>query len=136
MGVSLVDMKVWEWMYDNPNATPAQLKDAVISIAKETWNEFYAPVFGSNDQPILAIYSHMISYPLYLSNYPLGHVIDFQIEQYIRDKDFATEIERMFRLGSLIPQEWMRQAVGTELSIQPTLQAASEAVKVMRDLVL
>lgn len=132
MGVSLVDMKVWEWMYDNPNATPTQLKEAVISIAKEIWNEFYAPVFGSNDEPILAIYSHMISYPLYLSNYPLGHVIDFQIEQYIRDKDFATEIERMFRLGSLIPQEWMRQAVGTELSIQPTLQAASEAVKAVR----
>jgi hypothetical protein len=132
MGVSLVDMKVWEWMYDNPNATPAQLKDAVIAIAKEIWNEFYAPVFGSTDEPILAIYSHMISYPLYLSNYPLGHVIDFQIEQYIKDKHFATEIERMFRLGSLIPQEWMRQAVGTELSIQPTLEAAGKAVQAVR----
>lgn len=132
MGVSLVDMKVWEWMYDNPNATPAQLKDAVISIAKEIWNEFYAPIFGSTDEPILAIYSHMISYPLYLSNYPLGHLIEFQIEQYIRDKDFAREVERMFSLGSLIPQEWMRQAVGTGLSIQPTLVAASKAVQAVK----
>lgn len=132
MGVSLVDMKVWEWMYANPDATPAQLKNAVIAIAKEIWNEFYAPVFGSEDEPILAIYSHMISYPLYLSNYPLGHVIDFQMEQYMADKHFAKEVQRMFELGSLIPQEWMRQAVGMELSIQPTLQATSRAVKAVR----
>ncbi len=132
MGVSLVDMKVWEWMYANPDATPAQLKNAVIAIAKEIWNEFYAPVFGSTDEPILAIYSHMISYPLYLSNYPLGHVIDFQMEQYMADKHFAKEVKRMFELGSLIPQEWMRQAVGMELSIQPTLQATSQAVKAVR----
>lgn len=132
MGVSLVDMKVWEWMYDNPNATPEQLKKAAISIAKEIWNEFYAPVFGKSDEPVLAIYSHMISYPLYLSNYPLGRLIDFQIEQYIADKHFAKEVKRMFSLGSLIPQEWMRQAVGTELSIHPTLEAASKAVKAVR----
>jgi oligoendopeptidase F len=132
MGVSLVDMKVWEWMYANPDATPAQLKNAVIAIAKEIWNEFYAPVFGSKDEPILAIYSHMISYPLYLSNYPLGHVIDFQMEQYMADKHFAKEVKRMFELGSLIPQEWMRQAVGMELSIQPTLEATAKAVKAIR----
>ena len=132
MGVSLVDIKVWEWMYANPNANPAQLKNAVISIAKEIWNEYYAPVFGVNDEPILAVYSHMIASPLYLSNYPLGHLIDFQIEQYIKGKNFATEIQRIYLLGSIIPQEWMRQAVGMELSIQPTLQAAAEAVKTVR----
>jgi len=132
MGVSLVDMKVWEWMYANPQATPTQLKDAVIAIAKEIWNEYYAPVFGTKDEPILAVYSHMIGYPLYLSNYPLGHIIGFQIEQYIKGKDFAAEVQRMFRLGSLIPQEWMRQAVGTDLSIQPALAAASEAVRAIR----
>ncbi|NTW25194.1 MAG: hypothetical protein HGA37_10860, partial [Lentimicrobium sp.] len=33
MGVSLVDMKVWKWMYENPEATPAQLKEAVIAAA-------------------------------------------------------------------------------------------------------
>lgn len=132
MGVSLVDMKVWEWMYANPKATPSQLKNAVIAISKEIWNEYYAPVFGSRDEPILAVYSHMISNPLYLSNYPLGHVIDFQVEQYIKGKNFASEVQRMFRLGSIIPQEWMRQAVGTELSIQPTLAATSEAVKAVR----
>jgi hypothetical protein len=132
MGVSLVDMKVWEWMYANPEASPTQLKEAVISIAKEIWNEYYAPVFGKSDEPILAVYSHMISNPLYLSNYPLGHIIDFQIEQYIADKNFASEIQRIYQLGSIIPQEWMKQAVGMELSIQPTLIATAEAVKAIR----
>lgn len=132
MGVSLVDMKVWEWMYTNPEASPAQLKEAVILIAKEIWNEYYAPVFGKSDEPILAVYSHMISYPLYLSNYPLGHIIDFQIEQYIADKNFASEIQRIYQLGSIIPQEWMKQAVGMELSIQPTLMATTEALKAIR----
>ncbi len=132
MGVSLVDMKAWEWMYANPDATPAQLKNAVISIAREIWNEFYAPVFGTRDESILSIYSHMIASPLYLSNYPLGHLIDFQIEQYIKGRDFASEVQRMFQLGSLVPQEWMRQAVGMELSIEPTLMAASKAIKALR----
>jgi hypothetical protein len=132
MGVSLVDMNVWKWMYANPEATPAQLKEAVISIAKDVWNKYYAPVFGSQDEPILAVYSHMISNPLYLSNYPLGHVIDFQIEQYISDKDFATEITRMFQLGTLLPQQWMMEAVGMPLSIEPTLAATSKAVEVVK----
>ncbi len=132
MGVSLVDMKVWEWMYSNPEATPDQLRDAVIRIAKEIWNEFYAPVFGTRDEPILAIYSHMISTPLYLSNYPLGRLIDFQIEEFIHDRYFAEEVQRMFELGSIIPQEWMRQAVGMELSIQPSLDAAAKAVKALQ----
>jgi hypothetical protein len=132
MGVSLVDMRVWEWMYANPDATPAQLKEAVIAIAKEIWNLYYAPVFGSRDEPILAIYSHMISNPLYLSNYPLGRVIDFQIEQHIRGKDFAAEVQRMFELGRLIPREWMRQAVGSEISVQPMLEATDLALKAVR----
>lgn len=131
MGVSLVDMNVWKWMYANPDATPAQLKEAVITIAKDVWNKYYAPVFGKQDEPILAVYSHMISNPLYLSNYPLGHVIDFQIEQYIADKNFADEVIRMYQLGSIIPQQWMKQAVGQPLSIQPTLEATTKALEVV-----
>ncbi|MDP2423761.1 MAG: hypothetical protein U1C46_07475 [Bacteroidales bacterium] len=133
MGVSLVDIRVWEWMYANPDATPASLKEAVIRIAKEVWDQFYAPVFGMQDEPILAIYSHMITNPLYLSNYPLGHLIDFQIEQHIRDKDFAAETQRMFKQGSIIPQEWMKGAVGMEISILPSLEATTKAVKALRE---
>ena len=129
MGVSLVDMRTWEWMYDNPGATPAQLREAVIRIAHEVWNQYYAPVFGMEDEPVLAIYSHMISNPLYLPNYAIGSLIQFQIEQYLKEKDFAEEVQRIFSLGRLTPQEWMRQAVGTGISAEPMLAAAREAVE-------
>lgn len=132
MGVSLVDMKVWKWMYANPNATPAQLKEAVISAAKEVWNKYYAGILGGNDEPILAIYSHMIDNPLYLSNYPVGHLIDFQIEQQVKGKELAAEFQRMYTQGRLVPQVWMKGAVGSEISIQPTLNAATEALKAIK----
>jgi hypothetical protein len=128
MGVSLVDINLWRWLYENPNATPAQLKEATSTIAKDIWNKYYADVFGSTDEPILAVYSHMISNPLYLSAYPIGHLIQFQLEQHIADKHFAHEIQRIFEQGSIIPQLWMKGAVGAPLSIDPTLNAAENAV--------
>lgn len=132
MGVSLVDMAVWRWMYDNPDATPAQLREATVQIAKDVWNKYYAPVFGETDSPILAVYSHMIAYPLYLSAYPLGQLIEFQIEEYIRGDNFANQTDRMFIAGRLIPQEWMRNAVGQPISVEPMLNAAKKAVEQLR----
>jgi len=131
-GVSLVDMRTWEWMYENPDATPARLREAVTRIAHEVWNEFFAPVFGIQDEPILAIYSHMISNPLYLSNYAVGSLIQFQVEQYLEDKDFAAEVQRIFSLGRLTPQEWMKQAVGSEISAEPMLAAARKALDALQ----
>jgi hypothetical protein len=132
MGVSLVDMNVWKWLYEHPDATPAQLKETVVTISKEIWNKYYAPVFGQKDQPILAIYSHMIDAPLYLSAYPVGHLIDFQIENQIKGKNFAEEVMRMYAHGKVIPQYWMKHAVGKEISIQPMIEATTEALKVVK----
>lgn len=132
MGVSLVDQKVWKWMYANPEADAAQLKEAVISIAKEIWNKYYAPVLGSQDEPILAIYSHMIDNPLYLSAYPIGHLIDFQIEKQIEGKVFAEEVNRIYRQGKLTPQIWMERAVGDKLSVKPLLEATTKAIEVIK----
>ncbi|HAN00682.1 MAG TPA: hypothetical protein DCQ26_18970 [Marinilabiliales bacterium] len=128
MGVSMVDMQVWKWLYEHPEATAAELREAVITISKEVWNKYYAPVFGSSDETVLAIYSHMIAYPLYLSAYSFGHLIDFQIEQHLKGKNFAVEVERIYSLGRLTPQLWMQKAVGVKISNQPILLAADEAV--------
>jgi hypothetical protein len=129
MGVSMVDMNVWKWLYANPDATKAELKEAVISISKEIWNKYYADVFGSKDEPILAIYSHMISYPLYLSAYSFGHLIDFQVDQYLNGKVFADEVDKIWSQGKLIPQVWMKKAVGVKLSNKPILDATDDALK-------
>lgn len=131
MGVSLVDMRVWKWLYENPNCNEEELKNAVNNIAIEVWNAYFAPVFGVKDQPILAIYSHMIDYPLYLSAYPIGHLIEFQIEDYMKDKSFSDEMIRMCVQGRITPEAWMMGAVGQKLSIAPTVNAAKEAVKAM-----
>jgi hypothetical protein len=122
-GVSLLDIQVWKWLYANPNATQIQLKEAVISLAKEIWNDYYAPVFGVKDEPVLAVYSHMLSYPLYLSAYSFGQIIEFQLENYLNEKDFAGEVDRIFRLGRLTPNQWILQATGKPLSVEPLLEA-------------
>jgi len=132
MGVSLVDMKAWNWMYQHPDATPAQLKAAIISIAKEIWNKYYAPVFRIKDQPILAIYSHMIAYPLYLPDYAIGHIIQFQIEDWMKDKNIAQEMERLCATGNIIPQLWMKKAVGSKISVKPLLKAVNQALKYIK----
>ena len=131
MGVSLVDIQVWEWLYAHPDATPAQLKEAVIRIAKEVWNSYYADILGGKDEMLLGIYSHMIDYPLYLPNYPMGHLIAFQIEQQVRGKNMAMEIDRMFTQGRIIPQRWMKKGVGSPISIDPLLNATREALQAL-----
>lgn len=131
MGVSLVDIQVWEWLYAHPEATPAQLKEAVIRIAKEVWNSYYAGVLGGKDETLLGVYSHMIDYPLYLPNYPMGHLISFQIEQQVQRKNLAEEMDRMYTRGSIIPQAWMKHAVGSPISIEPLLDATKEALQVL-----
>lgn len=128
MGVSLVDIQVWEWLYANPDATASQLRDAVINIAQNVWNKYYAGVLGDKDQTLLGIYSHMIDYPLYLPNYPMGHLINFQIEQQMEGKNIAAEIERMYRHGRLTPQAWMKEAVGGQIDIAPLLNAVDTAL--------
>lgn len=132
MGVALVDMKVWRWMYEHPDTDAAQLKDNVIRIAREVWNEYYAPVFGIEDQNILAVYSHMIEIPLYLPAYPLGHLIHYQLNEHFEGKDRGAEIQRIFAQGRLIPQYWMQKAVGHKLSAEPLLRATSSALEDLR----
>jgi len=128
MGVSLVDIAVWKWMYAHPRATAADLKNAVVQISKDIWNQYYEPVFKIKDQHILGIYSHSIDAPLYLSAYPIGHLIEFQISNYLKGKNIGEEVERMFKIGRRTPAYWMKEAVGAELSVDPLINAVTEAV--------
>jgi len=128
MGVGLVDMRTWKWMYSNPKATPEELKKAVIQISTEVWNSYFAPVIGVRDQPILAIYSHMISNPLYLAAYSYGQIIEFQLEDFLKGKKFSDEIDRIFKQGKLIPQLWMEGAVGNKISVDPILKQLDEVL--------
>jgi hypothetical protein len=127
-GVSLVDMGVWNWMYAHPDATPAELREAALGIARDVWNRYFAPVFGVRDSEILAIYSHMIVYGLYLPDYAIGHVIAFQVAEKLREGSFGAHIERIGRQGRITPDAWMRGAVGAPVSAEALLAAAREAL--------
>lgn len=122
-GVSMLDISVWKWMYAHPTCTAEELRDAVVSLSKEIWNRYYAPVYGVKDATLLAIYSHMISYPLYLSAYAFGHIIQFQIEDYLKGRSFADEVSRIYSQGRLTPNVWIRQATGSDLTADALLAA-------------
>ena len=127
MGVSLVDMAMWEWLYANPKATAAQLREAVIAIAGDIWNKYYAPLLGEQDCPLLGIYSHMVGYALYLPGYPIGQLVQFQLEEHLAKcqtpAEFAQEYSRIYQQGKLTPDAWMRGAVGESMSVEPILKA-------------
>lgn len=127
MGVSLVDMRMWQWIYAHPKATPEELCNATQQIAKEVWNKYYEPVLGEHDCILLAVYSHMVNAPMYLPNYPLGHIVQFQLEEHLAkcktQTEFAQEYARIYRLGRLTPKEWMIEAVDEAPSIEPILRA-------------
>jgi hypothetical protein len=130
-GVGLVDVAVWHWMYEHKKATPEQLRDATVKIAREIWDKYYAPVLGGKGETaLLGIYSHMIAYPLYVIDYPIGHMIEAQLEEHL-DKQAAlgVEFDRMARTGSVSPDLWMKTATGAPVSAGPLLRAAERAIK-------
>lgn len=133
MGVSLVDIAMWEWLYANPTATASELREAVVRIAGDIWNQYYAPILGEQDCPLLGIYSHMVGYALYLPAYPIGNIVQYQISEHLAqctDKaEWAKEYTRIYQQGRLTPDAWMRGAVGAPMSVEPILKAVRESLK-------
>ena len=128
-GVALVDMGVWHWMYEHPDASSAQLKEATLAIARDAWNRYYAKVFGLRDVVLLAIYSHMIDSFLYLPDYPLGHMIAFQIERQMEKAGaIGPEFERMATIGNVAPDLWMKKATGAPVGPSALLAATESAL--------
>ncbi|HEU5163516.1 MAG TPA: hypothetical protein VFV54_10250 [Thermoanaerobaculia bacterium] len=132
-GVALVDMGVWHWMYEHPEATPEQLRDATLAISRDVWNRYYAPVFGKKDVVLLGVYSHMIASTLYLPDYPLGHMIAFQIKEQIeKTGKVGPEFARMAVIGDVLPDLWMQKATGAPVGPEALLAAAEKALAVIR----
>ncbi len=132
-GAALVDMGVWHWMYDHPDATPARLKEATLQIARDVWNRYYAPIFKTKDVTLLAIYSHMISSFLYLPDYPVGHMIAFQIKRQMEKAGaVGPEFERMTKVGNIAPDIWMKNACGSPVGPDALLAETEKALAAIR----
>ncbi len=133
-GVSMVDMRVWHWMYEHPDATPEQLRDAVLEISRDIWNRYYAPVLNIENVTLLGIYSHMINNFLYLPDYPLGHMIAFQLEDHMKKTGrIGPEFERVARLGRIAPDLWMKEATGSPVGPEALIAAAEQALNAVID---
>src|SRR4029079_11280500 len=110
-------------------------REATVNTARDVWKKYYAPTLGGTDIALLGIYSHTIASPMYLFNYVLGHLIAFQVEQLVAGKDkatFAKEFERVARIGSILPDLWMKQATGKPVTAQPLFDATKRALESSR----
>jgi len=128
-GVALLDIAVWHWMYEHPEATAAQLREATVGLARDLWNRHYAPVLGGKDSTLLGIYSHFIAPSfLYLPAYPLGRVIAFQLGEKLAGPRLGAEFERVASFGRVTPDVWMVHATGSPVSAEPLLRATEAAL--------
>lgn len=132
-GVSLVDMRIWHWMYDHPEASAAELREAVMEISRDVWNQYFAPVMGMKDQYILAIYSHIIHSALYTPDYPIGEMIAVQVRDQMEEAgSIGPEFERMAVIGRVTPDMWMKNATGRSVGAEALLEKTGEALEVLR----
>ena len=129
--MALVDMHAWRYLYKRPEAKPADLKRHVLDAANELWAKYWEPHFGKSDDSILAIYSHMVANCLYLPDYPIGHIINHQLEKHFKNHDLASELERICALGNIYPDLWMEKAVGKPISPDELLSDAEAAIKTL-----
>ncbi|MFK7959542.1 MAG: hypothetical protein AB8G96_03380 [Phycisphaerales bacterium] len=127
-GPALLEISIWRWLYENPDATPEALRDRMLEVAAELWDRHYAEHFGPDPYAILAAYQHMIAHPLYLADYAMGHVIGHQVRSHVRGRDLATETRRICSIGSLTPDAWMRRAVGGPISVAALAGDAAAAL--------
>jgi hypothetical protein len=72
----------------------------------------------------------MIDSFLYLPDYPIGHLIAFQIEEQIKKSgSIGPEFERMAKTGRVTPDLWMEKATGKPVSPDALLSATADALK-------
>ncbi|MBL9148000.1 MAG: hypothetical protein JNM94_04835 [Phycisphaerae bacterium] len=115
-GPSLLELRVWNWIYANPTADAAALRNEVLRVADDIWRTYYEQDFGPDPYRLLAAYQHMLSHPLYLPDYALGHIMSHQIRSFVRSRDLAAETKRICSIGRVTPDLWMRRAVGRGIS--------------------
>ncbi len=71
----------------------------------------------------------MIHSFLYLPDYPIGHLIAFQIEQQMEKAgNLGSEFERMAKAGNIAPDIWMTQATGAPVGAGALLTATEKAL--------
>lgn len=126
-GPALTEIRFFHWLYENPQATAADMQRAIRRIGDEIWKQFYARIFGADGHGLMSVYSHILWCSFYLADYSMGYVIAYQVRKYLASRKFAPEMERMCALGCIYPEQWMKAAVGQEISATPLLSDVQKA---------
>ena len=83
---------------------------------------------------MLGVYSHMIDAFLYLPDYPIGHLIAFQIEEQMKKAGaIGPEFERMAKMGAVTPDLWMENATDEPVGSEALLEAAQSAFSMVTE---
>ena len=131
-GPALLEIRVWRWLYEHPEATPAELRDEVVAEAGRVWDRFFRDRYGDDPYHLMAAYEHSVAYPLYLADYVIGLVMAQQIRTFVEGRDLAEETLRICGIGRVTPDAWMREAVGSGLDASPLLDRVSAAAQRLR----
>ena len=69
--------------------------------------------------------------PIPLPDYPVGHMIAFQVEEQVRKTGhLGDEFERMASYGNVTPDMWMKHATGEPVGPEAMLRATKQALPV------
>ena len=127
-GAALCEIEFFHWLYKNPRTTARAMHATIRKIGDAIWKKYYARIFGPEGFGLLAVYSHVLWSEFYLAEYPMGYVIAYQVRKYLRNKNLAREMERMCKLGSIYPEQWMKSAIGESISVRPLITDTEKAV--------
>lgn len=128
-GNSLTDIMVWEWMYEHPDASVAELKRAVLDISAGIWNKYYSKTFGGKkDSHILSVYNHFTSGDLYLYNYYNGAIYSYLLAGSFNRNDLAGGLKKACSEGITMPGIWLEKAIGKDFSPDPLFDDARKAI--------
>jgi hypothetical protein len=76
----------------------------------------------------------MIDSILYLPDYPIGHMIAFQLEEHMKKVGkIGPEVERVTRQGRIAPDLWMKGATGLPVGPEALLAATERALSLIKD---
>ncbi len=105
-------------MYDNPDASPADLKDAVLKL-QLNYGISITPRFLNKKMltywQLFLIYDRRISY---LPDYPIGHLLLFKLREQMKKQAIW---ERIYAIGSdwkYSPDLWMKMQPESRWSVQ------------------
>lgn len=133
-GNALTEIRTWKWMYNNPDATVHELKNAILGISAGILNSYFSENFGgTRDCSILSVYNHFISGDLYLFNYFMGGIVSCQLADAFGRDELAPGLKESCREGVTLPELWMQKAVGSGFSLTPLFNGVSSAVEYYSD---